>query len=437
MVANEGGPRTDARRCWRHRVHPVVRAWVTATVAVTVVAAIVLVTPDLAYGVDSGHQTAAGRAGGSSAGPAAGRTSAMVQSVSVSGDIGVSDGHLTLDGSTYQFTGVNAYELATEWGTNAGCGGMLSDAQLDQFFASLRPNSLVRIWALQGSMATDVVTHQIDWQPLDRVFAAATAYHQRLIVSMAGQGGTCDGQHWQDPSWYDGGFMQVFNSSSNSDGDGLDPLSYWQYMQDLVNRYKSSPALGMWEPFSEAEASTCPVQYEPTNCSGHQTCPDEATAAAALRHFFDVVGVEIHGLDPDHLVESGLLGGGQCGTSGSDYEYVQASPGIDVLSYHDYYSPTAPLGGDQWNGLSVRFAQAASLHKPIIAGEVGIEAGPGTGCVSQNGRVNDTEAKLRAQFAAGSSGELLWDWVPSSSSPCSYDIAPGDPVLGLLSSYPL
>ena len=67
-----------------------------------------------------------------------------------------------------------------------------------------------------------------------------------------------------------------------TDGTGLTPLSYWTYLQDIVNRYKSSPALGMWEPISEAEASTCPAQYQPTNCSGHQTCPNETAAAASL-----------------------------------------------------------------------------------------------------------------------------------------------------------
>jgi hypothetical protein len=67
----------------------------------------------------------------------------------------------------------------------------------------------------------------------------------------------------------------------------------------------------MWEPISETEASTCPPQYQPLNCSGHQTCPNEAVAAAALRHFFDTVGGEVHALDRQHLVESGLLGGGQ------------------------------------------------------------------------------------------------------------------------------
>jgi hypothetical protein len=182
----------------------------------------------------------------------------------------------------------------------------------------------------------------------------------------------------------------------------------------------------MWEPISEAEASTCPPQYQPANCSGHQTCPDETVAAQSLRYFFDTVGEEIHALDPGHLVESGLLGGGQCGTQGSDYQYVSASPGIDVLSYHDYYT-TAPEGGDQWNGLSVRFAQAVNLQKPIIGGEVGIQAG--TGCISDASRNAAFDAKEQAQWRAGSSGLLAWDWIPAPTGACSYDVGPTDPLL--------
>ena len=188
-------------------------------------------------------------------------------------------------------------------------------------------------------MATNFYTHQIDWDPLNRVFDAAAAYGQRLIVTIANQGGTCDNMHWEDPSWYEGGFMDVSNDPTTTQGTGLTPLSYWTYMQDLVNQYKNSPALGMWEPMSEPSAGTCPPQFEPTDCGANQTCPDEAIAAAALRHFFDVVGTEIHTLDPNHLVESGMLSGGQCGTGGSDFEYVSASPGIDVL----YYTTTTAL----------------------------------------------------------------------------------------------
>ena len=35
------------------------------------------------------------------------------------------------------------------------------------------------------------------------------------------------------------------------------------------------------------------------------------------------------------------------------------------------------MGGDQWNGMAVRFAEATTLNKPIITGEVGIVAGIG------------------------------------------------------------
>ncbi len=335
---------------------------------------------------------------------------------------------LYLNGSPYHFVGVNAYELATQWGVNAGCGAELSDAQLNQLFSSRPANSLVRFWAFQATIATNMTTHQLDWGPLDRVFAAAAAHNQRLIAVIGGQGSGCDSGHWQDPSWYSGGFRSVYNDPSTTDGRGLAPLSYWTYLQDLVSRYAGSPALGMWEPMSEAEASTCPPQDEPTSCSGHQTCPNESAAAIALRYFFDTVGAEIHSLDPNHLVESGLLGGGQCGTQGMDYQYVSASPGIDVLSYHDYYGLNA-MGGDQWNGLAVRFHQSVALKKPIVDGEAGLMAGQAPGCMTDSERNAEFEAKAQAQAAAGSSGMLLWDWVPSISSACSYDIPPSDNVL--------
>ena len=348
-------------------------------------------------------------------------------SVSNSPIIQASGTQLYLNGSPYHFVGVNAYEAGTDWGTNAGCGADLSDAQMNQLFASLPPNSLVRFWAFQGTIATNINTHQLDWAPIDRVFAAAAAHDQRLIVVITDRV-SCDGGHWQDPSWYAGGFKGVFNDPTTTDGPDHTPLSYWDYLQALVSRYESSPALGMWEPMSEAEASTCSPQYEPTNCSGHQTCPDEAVAASALRYFFDTVGAEIHALDPKHLVESGLLGGGQCGTQGSDYQYVSASPGIDVLSYHDYYG-TAGLGGDQWNGLAVRFAQMIDVGKPIVGGEVGIRAGTAPGCMSTVVRYEVDLAEERNQAHHGSSGFVIWNWVPTSSNTCSLDVLPSDPLL--------
>jgi hypothetical protein len=337
--------------------------------------------------------------------------------------------HLEIGGVPTLFTGFNAYALATDWGTNAGCGGMATATQIEAFFASLRPNSLVRFWAFQGSIATNVKTGQLDWQPLDNVFYAAAKYHVYLIPVISDQGGSCDGYHWQDPAWYSGGFRDVFNTPDGLYGSGLDPLSYSNYMNAIVSRYADSPALGMWEPMSEAEASTCPAADEPTNCGGNQTCPSESAAASALEYFFTTVGAQIHLLDPEHLVEGGFLGGGQCGTSGNDYESVGASPGIDVLSVHDYYGAT-PMGGDQWNGMAVHFARAKALDKPIITGEAGMEAGVGqSGCVSLQQRASEIQSKMTAQFAAGDSALLVWDWGLAALGPCSYNTGPSDSSL--------
>ena len=346
--------------------------------------------------------------------------------------------NLQLGGVPTKFAGFNAWQLATDWGVNYGCGAMDAPAQIDAFFASLRPNSIVRFAAFQGTMATNVHTHQLDWQPLDDVFYAAARYHVYLIPVISDQSATCDGDHWQDPAWYSGGFRDVYNSADNSDDFGLNPLSYWDYMNTLVSRYADSPALGMWEPMSEAEGSECAAGFEESDeCGGHVTCPNEAASASALEYFFTTVGGQIHALDPEHLVEAGLIGGGQCGTSGADYQSVGASPGIDVLSIHDYSGATL-LPGDQWNGVAVRFAQAAALNKPIITGEVGILAGNGqSGCMSLQQRALDMSAKMSAQFAAGDSAFLVWSWGLDSLDACSYNTGPDDGSLfGLFGSLP-
>src|ERR1700676_3092902 len=81
-------------------------------------------------------------------------------SVPYSRIIQASGTQLYLYGSPYRFGGGTAYEVATEWGMNAGCGTELSDVQLNQLFASLPPNSLVRFWAFQGTIGTNYYTHQ-------------------------------------------------------------------------------------------------------------------------------------------------------------------------------------------------------------------------------------------------------------------------------------
>jgi hypothetical protein len=210
-------------------------------------------------------------------------------------------------------------------------------------------------------------------------------------------------------TWFQGGY------TSNTD-EG--PMPYLAWVRDIVSRFAKSPATYMWEPMNEAQA---------TNADG--SC-SESLAAQALLSFYNTVGGMIHSIDPHHLVESGLRGDGNCGTADGDYAYVGASPGIDVLTYHDYYPANEAEGGDQWNGIAVRIAQASALRKPILAGEDGIVAGQSCSLTLAQ-RTSDFAARAEAQFAAGIGGMLLWNWEQSPSN-CSYDIGPGDPSLNLL-----
>jgi hypothetical protein len=302
---------------------------------------------------------------------------------------------------------------------------MVTDSALDAFFASLPSGASVRIWGFQGSMATNPTTQQRDWSGLDRVVAEAGRHGDHLVMSLANQDGDCDDGHWKDAAWYEGGYRDVY--SGNAYTIAID--SYWDWVHEIVGRYKDTPTIAMWELVNEPEASTCAPGVSSVGCYEHLECADQRTAAAALRDFFDVVGAELKHVDPNHLIESGTIGGAQCGISGAGFTTVSASPSIDVTSVHDY-SPGVTLPAE----VSARVAEAQSLGKPLLVGELGERAGEGiAGCPSFTDREAAFQATINAQLAAGVAMISLWDWVPDPRPPvCTYDIATGDPALGLL-----
>jgi hypothetical protein len=338
----------------------------------------------------------------------------------------------TLHGSPYRFTGVNAYELATWWGVNAGCGAQLSDSQLDSFFAALRPDSVVRFWAFQA-LGVNRTTKTIDYTGIDRVFAAAERHGQRLIPVLGNQDGSCDDGHWKDQAWYAGGYDRAYND----DGRGLNVVPFTTWVSNVVSRYKSSPALGMWEAVNEPEPADCPIAFTGTACYGHQLCPPGA--ASTLRAFFDKVGGQIKRLDRTHLVASGVIGGGQCGAQGSEYADVHASPSIDAATFHDYGQDSTAVPGDAWNGFAARVQQTRSLNKPLFTEEAGIYAsGSGDpGCVDLTERARLLGNKLDGQLSAGGRGFLPWFFAPTTAAGCRHDITPGDPVMARLHDTPL
>lgn len=326
---------------------------------------------------------------------------------------------LLLNGEPFRFTGLNAYSAGTYWGVNPGCGIMFTDQQLDSFFGSLRPHSLVRIWVRQGSMAWNGNTHTQDFTSLDRVFNAAARHGQMILASIADGGGGCDDGVVKDVNWYNGGFTNVYNSN------GTTPLSFWNYVQLVVNHYKNHPALGIWEPINEPQGWL--------NGTNH-TC-DEAAGAAALRYFFDTVGAKIHQLDTNHLVCSGFQGTGQCGCTGGNYLHIHQSPGIDIASVHDYTYDG--LYSDPYNGLQLRLTQMAQIGKPLIIGESGAIASDTQACqMTRLQRSEFLRSKMDAQFPAGVAGFIVWDFVPGTASGCAYEtIDATDPIIPLLYGY--
>ena len=230
------------------------------------------------------------------------------------------------------FVGLNAYELATDYGVNNGCGSDIHTST-DAFFASLPTGTVVRFWAMQPFGTASANTQNpgsLTWGPLDNVFATAAKYGDKLIPVLGNQWGDCDGVN-EAPgvqlgqAFYSGGY-----TSNTSEG----PLPYWQWVKDIVARYASSPAVYAWEPINEPQV--CDVT--------------EAQATTDLTSFFTAVGGEIHALAPGSKVESGFLGTGTCGLENGDYQTVGASPGLDILTYHDYYPPPRRSGATSTTG---------------------------------------------------------------------------------------
>ena len=333
---------------------------------------------------------------------------------------------LYLDGRPYKFVTVDAPNAATWWGVNWGCGWQASDADFDALFSQLPAGTLVPFWATQAMAYNNKSTHAIDFTGIDRVFAAAQRNHVLLMPELETQQGYCSDGHWKDDSWYAGGYRKPYDD----DGRGLEPLSYWDYVNLIVPRYADNPALGMWELMVEPEASVCDPGYAGSGCYGHTTCPSDAEAS--LQSFFGTVGAEVHRLDPHHLIADGTIGMNQCGTVGPEYAELAASPGIDVCEVHDYDGPSVPMNSQAQADIEA----CAQVGKPLIVGETGLNGAvdDGQGCPDLQARATDFERRVSDFLNAGASGVGLWDWGGPTSG-CGYQIGPDDPVIAAMRKF--
>ncbi|EME16445.1 hypothetical protein [Rhodococcus triatomae] len=329
--------------------------------------------------------------------------------------VGANGTGLTLDGAPWWPVGFNAYQLATDWSVNRGCGAQVD---LDAYFAALPGVTITRFNAF-SALATNKFTGAVDFAPVDAVFAAAERHGQLVIPVLTAQDGACEDDVFKQRGWYVDGWQQQAPGQT---------MSFQDWVDTAVGRWRTSPALAAWELVGEPETSVCPGG----NCDwANRVCPPDA--AEVLRTFMDDAGARVRALDPGRLITAGLTGGGQCGTQGDEYRYIGESPNVDVLQYHDYHADGIPLPGDQWNGLARRIDQVQEIGKPLLVAEIGQAAGE---CLSYAQRAADIGTKIAGQRAAGTAGALLWAFVPDPRhDECTYDIGPGDPLYDLLDAY--
>lgn len=303
---------------------------------------------------------------------------------------------LRLDGQPWWPTGLNAYQLATDWGVNSGCG---AEVDLDAFFAAQPVGSLTRFNAFQN-LAVNKHTGALDFTAVDAVFEAAERHRRMVIPVLAGQDGACDDDVFKQRDWYTGGWREK---------KGL-PLSHRDWVATAVQRWSGSRAIAAWEPVGEPEPSVCAHG----ECSlASRTCP--ADSAQVLRAWTDEVGRMIRRLDPGRLITAGVIGGHQCGIGGVGYGLLAESPFVDVLQYHDY---------DHAQLLPERLEL---VDKPILVAELGIDAGS---CRSTADRAEAVGARLDHYRELGAAGAMLWAFVPDPRpGECRMDIGPDDPVL--------
>ncbi|WP_278315164.1 cellulase family glycosylhydrolase [Lolliginicoccus levis] len=328
--------------------------------------------------------------------------------------VAISSGSLMLDGTEWWPAGFNAYQLATDWDINDGCG---AEVDLDKYFGALPEGSLTRFNAFQ-TFAVDKTSGEINYEPLDAVLRAAERHGQLVIPVLSGQDGACDGEVFKQYPWYVSGWRDA----------PMPLLTFEHWARSLVSRWSDSPVVAAWELVGEPEPAAC----TDASCAAEsRECP--ADAALVLRRFFDEAGAIVRALDPGRLITAGYLGGDQCGTAGEDFMVPSASRHVDVLQFHDYAIDDPLQVGEHRESLEARSQQARQLGKPLLVAEIGVSAGS---CRSVEERADLIAARIREYHLLGAAGVLVWSFVPDPrTSQCTMDVGPGDPLWGMIGQF--
>jgi hypothetical protein len=295
--------------------------------------------------------------------------------------------NLMLNGAPYKFVGFNAYGMA-------GCetGTPWSQAQVDEYFRSLPPASVTRIWAFKQRSSN-----------LDMVVARAEAHGQKLVMTLGNGLRNCENGTFYFVDGPDpGDSMGTAWFQSTYKGE------WTNWVKTAVAKYKDSPAVGMWEVSNEG---------------GHN---GSSASVSEMKSYYDTVAGTIKNIDPQHLVSTGALAeytyGGEAG-----YQSIHSGSNIDVVSFHEYD------GGTLSNHFPAVMRVANNLNKPLMVGEVG-DPWKESGMLTGQAYADFLKKRLDGYLAGGAAGVLPWNYGQGNYSN-SWSIFPGSPTATMVSNY--
>ncbi len=333
--------------------------------------------------------------------------------------------------SVFRFVGFNLHDAAATTAYQCDRWPRQSEAELTASMRYLHDKAgatVLRFWAYQTYTRGGT-----DWSGVDRVLRVARATGMKVVPVLEDGPGYCTtgstgAAKWRyaNDSWYSDGYRVRYGTAA---------LSYRDYAARVVAHYRGDPTIAAWMLMNEAETSA----------------RDASGRSVLVRFAADMAGV-VKQADPTHLLTLGTQSNGAAGASGSDFRAVYSVPGIDVAEVHDWASrgsdtaampgspdgtatlPAAGSAGCQARDapLACSFAIARQIRIPLVVGESGIAAGD---AAARSRRATLMTAKLRAAFAGGAAGYLVWQFGTAVDTE-QYDVlaTTGDPLVGVLSA---
>ncbi|GGM48375.1 cellulose binding domain-containing protein [Dactylosporangium sucinum] len=333
-----------------------------------------------------------------------------------------------LNGKAFYFAGTNTYDVFTY---GAGSGDTetqyMDKAKIDAHMANLAADNVtvLRLWMFSheswhGFETAKGVYNEQEFAQFDYVIESARAHNIRLIPVFENYweayGGIDTRLQWEGLSGGQPGRGQFFNKLK-CPGCFTSYKNYVSYALNRTNhysgvKYKDDPTIMAWELMNEP-------RYE------NQT-PNENTSGTTLRAWVDEMGAFVKGIDPNHLLGTGLEGHesryGFGGDEGNPFVYIHQSPYIDFTSAHPYPTESwANLGIEQTKALIRAWINDSHnvVGKPFFMGEFNVHN-------------VDRSAWFSALFAdfeaAGGDGSAFW-WYSATNVDGKFGVMKGAPEL--------